>query len=73
MLFDIERGIVGETAEHRLAVRKELSAPVLADLKDWMEAERVKLSKHSPVAKAMDICSGAGSCSPASSTTAASA
>ena len=54
VLFDIERGINGESAEHRLAVRKELSAPVLAGLKDWMEAERRKLSKHSPVAKAMD-------------------
>ena len=53
LLFDIERGIVGQTAERRLALRKELSAPVLADLKDWMQAERVKLSKHSPVAKAM--------------------
>ena len=54
MLFDIERGIVGKSAEERLAVRKELSAPVLADLKDWMETERRKLSRHAPVAKAMD-------------------
>ena len=54
VLFDIERGINGDSAEHRLAVRKELSAPVLADLKDWMQAERRKLSRHSPVAKAMD-------------------
>ena len=54
LLFDIERGVNGESAEHRLAVRKELSAPVLADLKQWMEAERRKLSKHAPVAKAMD-------------------
>ena len=54
VLFDIERGINGESAEHRLAVRKELSAPVLAGLKDWMEAERRKLSKYAPVAKAMD-------------------
>ncbi len=54
LLFDIERGINGESAEHRLAVRKELSAPVLADLRDWMDTERRKLSKHSPVAKAMD-------------------
>ena len=54
VLFDIERGINGESAEHRLAVRKEFSAPVLADLKDWMQAERRKLSRHSPVAKAMD-------------------
>ena len=54
LLFDIERGIVGKSAEERRAVRQELSAPVLADLKEWMQAERVKLSKHSPVAKAMD-------------------
>ena len=54
VLFDIERGINGESAEHRLAVRRELSAPVLADLKAWMETERGKLSKHAPVAKAMD-------------------
>ncbi len=54
LLFDIERGINGESANHRLAVRKELSAPVLAELKDWMQAERRKLSRHSPVAKAMD-------------------
>ena len=54
LLFDMERGIVGKSAEHRLAVRKELSASVLADLKDWMRAERRKLSRHSPVAKAMD-------------------
>ena len=54
VLFDIERGIVGESAEQRLATRQELSAPVLADLKGWMEAERRKLSRHSPVAKAMD-------------------
>ena len=54
LLFDIERGIVGKSAEERLAVRHELSAPVLADLKAWMTAERRKLSRHSPVAKAMD-------------------
>ena len=39
VLFDIERGINGESAEQRLAARQELSAPVLADLKDWMRAE----------------------------------
>ena len=54
LLFDIERGIVGKSATERRAVRQELSAPVLADLKEWMQAERAKLSNHSPVAKAMD-------------------
>ena len=53
-LFDIEREINGETAERRLAVRREQSAPLLADLEDWMRAERAGLSRHSPVAKAMD-------------------
>ena len=54
LLFDIERGINGKSARERLAMRQELSAPVLADLKNWMQAERAKLSRHSSVAKAMD-------------------
>ncbi len=53
-LFDIERGINGKTAERRLAVRREQSAPLLADLEDWMRTERAGLSRHSPVARAMD-------------------
>ena len=53
-LFDIERSINGETAERRLAVRREQSAPLLADLEDWMRTERAGLSRHSPVARAMD-------------------
>ena len=54
LLFDIERFIKGETASRRHAVRQELSAPVLAELETWMKAERAKLSRHAPVAKAMD-------------------
>ena len=50
-LFDIERSINGETAELRLAVRREQSAPFLADLENWM---RTELSRHAPVARAMD-------------------
>ena len=53
-LFDIERGINGETAERRLAVRREQSAPILADLEDWMRTERAGLSRHAPVARAVD-------------------
>ena len=49
LLFDIERGINGKPTEQRLAARQQLSAPVLADLKGWMQAERKKLSRHSPV------------------------
>ena len=53
-LFDIERAINGETVERRLAVRRERSAPLVAELEDWMRTERARLSRHADVAKAMD-------------------
>ena len=53
-LFDIEREVNGQTAERRLAVRREKSAPLVADLEDWMRTERAGLSRHAAVAKAMD-------------------
>ena len=53
-LFDIEREINGLSARERLAVRTGRSAPVLADLEAWMREERARLSRHAPVAKAMD-------------------
>ena len=53
-LFDIEREINGEAAERRLAVRRERSAPLVADLEAWMRTERARLSRHAAVAKAMD-------------------
>ncbi len=53
-LFEIERGINGRSAEERLAARRELSAPLVADLEAWMRAERAKLSRHAEVAGAMD-------------------
>ena len=53
-LFDIEREINGESAERRLAVRRERSAPLLAELEDWMRTERAGLSRHADVARAMD-------------------
>ena len=53
-LFDIERTINGESAERRLAVRRERSAPLVAELEDWMRTERAGLSRHAAVAKAMD-------------------
>ena len=43
-LFEIERGINGETPERRRAVRQELSAPLVADLEAWMREQRAKLS-----------------------------
>jgi len=53
-LFDIEREINGMSAEQRLGFRAERSAPLLADLEAWMREERQRLSRHAPVAKAMD-------------------
>jgi transposase len=53
-LFEIERGINGETPERRRAVRQELSAPLVADLEVWMREQRAKLSRGNDVAKAMD-------------------
>ncbi|MGF6429157.1 IS66 family transposase [Bradyrhizobium sp. Pha-3] len=53
-LFEIERGINGETPERRRAVRQELSAPLVAGLETWMREQRAKLSRRNDVAKAMD-------------------
>jgi transposase len=53
-LFDIERGINGQSAEDRLRVRKEQSEPVLAALEAWLREQRARLSKSSAVAKPID-------------------
>ena len=53
-LFDIERAINGQSPEQRLAARREHSAPLVTELEEWMRTERARLSRHNPVAKAMD-------------------
>jgi transposase len=53
-LFDIERGLVGLPAEARLDARTRLSRPLLDDLRRWLLAERAGMSKHNPVARAID-------------------
>jgi hypothetical protein len=53
-LFAIERDINGRSAEARLAARQELSLPLVSDLETWMREQRAKLSRHNPVAGAMD-------------------
>jgi transposase len=42
------------TMTERLAMRREHVAPLVSDLDVWMRSERVRLSRHSKVAKAMD-------------------
>src|SRR5881394_130553 len=54
VLFEIERAINGQSPERRKAIRQELSAPLVADLKAWMREQRAKLSRGNDVAKAMD-------------------
>jgi transposase len=54
-LFDIEREINGRPAAERLARRTELSKPLVDELEGWMRAARAGMSKHAPVAKAMDV------------------
>jgi transposase len=53
-LFDIERDINGKPAADRLAVRRQLSAPLVDELESWMRQERAKFSRHNDVAQAMD-------------------
>jgi transposase len=53
-LFDIEREINGLSAEGRLEVRHEKSACLVTSLEGWLRGERVKFSRHAPIAKAMD-------------------
>jgi len=53
-LFDIERGINGLSAEERLRVRREQSAPLVAALEAWLREQRSRLSNSSSVAKPID-------------------
>jgi len=54
LLFDIERDILRLAAAQRLAVRTERSVPLVAELEEWLRDERAKLSRHAPVAQAID-------------------
>jgi transposase len=53
-IFDLERTINGAAGQPRLATRREEVAPLVVDLEAWMRSERARLSRHAPVAKAMD-------------------
>ncbi len=53
-LFDIERGINGQSAEERLRVRRDQSAPLLAGLEAWLREQRAHLSNASAVAGPID-------------------
>ena len=53
-LFDIEREINGLDADQRLERRRKDSLPLVDDLQVWLQTERAKLSRSSPVAEAID-------------------
>jgi len=53
-LFDIERGINGQSAEERLRVRRKRSAPLVAALEAWLREQRSRLSNSSAVAGPID-------------------
>ena len=53
-LFDIERDINGLSAEERLRVRQEQSAPLLAALEAWLREEHSRLSRSASVAQPID-------------------
>lgn len=53
-IFAIEREITGLSAAARLDVRQRRVAPLVNDLHDWMLTERARMSKHNPVAKAIN-------------------
>lgn len=53
-LFDIERAVNGSSAAERLAVRQELSAPLIAELHAWLTAQMAKLSRNHDLAKAIN-------------------
>ena len=53
-LFDIERGIKGQSAKRRLRVRQEQSAPLVAALETWLRDQRSRLSNSAAVSAPID-------------------
>jgi len=53
-IFEIERAFNGKPAAERLAQRKALVAPLVADLETWLRAERQRLGRSNPVAAAIN-------------------
>ena len=54
VIFELERSINGLSPAERLAARRTDIAPLVDTLIAWLKQERVKLSRHNEVAKAID-------------------
>src|SRR3954469_11058035 len=52
-LFAVERDVARLSAEARLTVRRECSAPILADFEPWLRQQQERLSRKSEVGKAI--------------------
>ncbi len=52
-LYEVEAAITGQTAEQRVAARREHAVPILKDLKEWFEAQRRRLSSKNTLYKAI--------------------
>ena len=53
-IFDVERAINGTAIAERLAVRREIAAPLVTDLELWLRSQRAALARHNPVSGAID-------------------
>jgi transposase len=53
-LFDIERAINGKSPAERVALRQELSAPLMTQLHAWLEEQLAKLSRSHDLTKAIN-------------------
>jgi len=53
-IFDVERAINGLTTDARHDARQQLVRQMVEELHDWLRAERARMSKHNPVAKAIN-------------------
>ena len=65
-MFEIERAINGKPAAERLAVRQELSAPLVADLEAWMRSSAPNSRAITMSPRRWTTCSTAGIASPGS-------
>ena len=54
-IFDIERGINGKSPAERVAVRQELSAPLMAEFHTWLTEQVGKLNDVDPQAWLADV------------------
>lgn len=53
-LFAIEREINGKSPAERHALRQELSAPLMAELHDWLNIQRGRISRNHDLTKAIN-------------------